>query len=69
MSHEHDRETVVVREGGSGAGMILGIIAIILVVAAIWYFALGPGAGTFGGDQTQEGPNVNIEVPVEAPSS
>jgi hypothetical protein len=64
---DHDRDTVVVRDGGSGAGLILGILAIILVLAGLWYFAMGPGAGA-GGD-TQEGPTINIEAPeVEAPA-
>ncbi len=69
MADEHDRETVVVREGGSGAGMILGILAIILVLAGLWYFLLGPGAGGGGGGAQSEGGDVNIEVPVEPPAS
>lgn len=44
MTHE-DRDTVVVTEGsGSGMGVILGVIAILVLLAAVWYFALGPGA-------------------------
>jgi hypothetical protein len=65
MADDHD--TVVVTERGGGTGTILGILAIILVLAGLWYFAMGPGAG--GGDQTQEGGDVNIEVPVEPPAS
>ena len=47
MTHEH-RETVVVDRdgGGSGMGAILGIIAILVLLAAVWYFALGPGASS-----------------------
>ncbi len=26
-------------------GMILGIIGIVVLLIAVWYFALGPGAG------------------------
>jgi hypothetical protein len=64
MTDDHDHDTVVVREDGSSAGMILGIIAVIIVLAGLWYFAMGPGAG--GGGTTQENnPDVNIEVPVE----
>lgn len=46
MTHEH--ETVVVEgdRGGSGMGAVLGIIAIIVLLAAVWYFALGPGGGS-----------------------
>jgi hypothetical protein len=45
MNDEH-HDTVVVDRGGSGMGAILGIIAIIALLAAVWYFALGPGAGS-----------------------
>ena len=46
--------------------MILGILAVIIVLAGLWYFAMGPGSG--GGTTTQENnPDVNIEVPVEEP--
>jgi hypothetical protein len=45
MTNEHDHDTVVVdRGGGSGMGAILGIIGIIILLVAVWYFALGPGA-------------------------
>jgi len=64
MADDHD--TVVVKDSGSGAGMILGILAVIIVLAGLWYFALGPGSSG-GGSTTQENnPDVNIEVP-EAP--
>ncbi len=43
MSHDHD--TVVVdKGGGSGMGAILAVIGIVVLLAAVWYFALGPGA-------------------------
>ena len=59
--YDRDRDTVVVRDEGSSAGMILGILAVIIVLAGLWYFAMGPGAGT-----TDEGnPDVNIEAPVD----
>ena len=47
MTHEHDHDTVVVTDdsGGSNMGMILGIIGIVVLLIAVWYFALGPGAG------------------------
>jgi len=50
MTHEHDHDTVVVddRDSGSGIGAILGVLGIIVLLVAIWYFALGPGAGTTG---------------------
>ena len=47
MTHEHD--TVVVQDGGgSSMGAILGVIAIIVLLVAVWYFALGPGASSNG---------------------
>ena len=64
MADDFDRDTVVVREEGSSAGMILGVLAIIIVLAGLWYFAMGPGAG---GATTQDNTDVNIEVPVEEP--
>jgi len=43
MTREHD--TVVVdKGGGSGMGAILGIIGILVLLVAVWYFALGPGS-------------------------
>jgi hypothetical protein len=49
MTHDH-HDTVVVEDerSGSGMGAILGIIAVIVLLAAVWYFALGPGAGSGG---------------------
>ena len=61
-----DRETVVVKDGGSSTGAILGIIAIIIVLALGWYFLMGPGAGS----RTQPNDiNVNVELPSVAPQS
>ena len=62
-----DRETVVVKDGSSGAGMILGIIAIIAIVAAIWFFALGPGAASNSGTDNG-GTTINVQVPTGAPN-
>ncbi len=62
-----DRNTVVVKDGGSGAGMILGVIAIIAIVAAIWFFALGPGANTKSGTN-DGGTTINVAVPTGAPN-
>lgn len=60
------RETVVVKDSGSGAGVILGIIVLLIVVAAGWYFLIGPGAGaaTSPGDI-----NINVELPSVAPAA
>ena len=63
-----DQNTVVVKDdGGSGAGMILGVIAIIAIVAAIWFFALGPGSNSNSGTNNG-GTTINVEVPTGAPN-
>jgi hypothetical protein len=48
MTEPRDRDTVVVtdRDGGTGFGMILGILLVIALLIAVWYFTLGPGRGT-----------------------
>jgi hypothetical protein len=61
-----DPNTVVVKDGGSNTGVILGIIAIIIVLALGWYFLMGPGAG--GSTQSQD-TNINVEVPSVAPAA
>jgi hypothetical protein len=67
MSDPHyDRDTVVVRDGGSSTGLVLGIIAVIIVLVGAWYFLMGPGAGT---TSTSQDTNVTIEVPSVAPES
>ena len=66
MSDMHDRDTVVVRDGGSSTGLILGIIAVIIVLAGAWYFLMGPGAGT---TTTPTDVNVDVTLPSVAPAS
>ena len=62
-----DRETVVVKDGGSNAGLILGIIAIVIVLAVGWYFLMGPGAGSSSNSSNDT--NINVELPSVAPQS
>jgi hypothetical protein len=57
----HDHHDVVVENRGSGMGAILGVIAVLVLVAGFWYFAFGPGQGTFGGT-TEGGSDINIDV-------
>ncbi len=64
MSDNHD--TVVVKDGGSSTGLILGIIALVIILAAGWYFLLGPGAGT---TDNPTDVNVNVELPSVAPDA
>jgi len=60
-----DRDTVVVKDGGSSIGTILGIIAIILVLAGLWYFLIGPGANSKSGSNI----NVDVNLPSLAPAA
>jgi hypothetical protein len=67
MSDPHyDRDTVVVRDGGSSTGLILGIIAVIIVLAGAWYFLVGPGASTTSNPTDV---NVDVTIPSVAPAS
>ena len=55
MTNDH-HDTVVVERGGSGMGAILGILAILVLLAAVWYFALGHGSSPSGtGGKTNNG--------------
>ena len=60
----YDHDTVVVKDGGSSTGMILGIIAVIIVLAGAWYFLAGPGATS----STPTDVNVNVTLPSVAPA-
>jgi hypothetical protein len=61
------RDTVVVKDGGSSTGMILGILAIIIVLAVGWYFLMGPGAGTSSNSSNDT--NINVTLPSVAPAA
>lgn len=63
MSHDHD--TVVVDSGGgSNMGAILAVIGIIVLLVAVWYFALGPGASP----STTNNTNTNTVNPPAEPA-
>ena len=67
---QDDHDVVVVDRsgGGGGAATILGVIVIALLIVGIWFFAFGPGQGTFGGTTDQPNDiNVNVELPSVAP--
>jgi len=57
-----ERDTVVVKDGGSGSGIILGIIVLIVVLAGAWYLLMGPGA-----ESTPSNIDVNLNVPTLGP--
>jgi len=68
-----DRDDVLVEEDtGSTVGTVLGIVVIVGLLAAIWWFALGPGAagqaGT-GNDGDVVAPSPAEQLPSVAPSS
>ena len=62
---EDRHDTGVVKDGGSSMGMILGIIAILIVLAGLWYFLMGPGASS---TNSPNDINVNVELPSLAPA-
>lgn len=64
MTHDHHDTVVVEDRGGSGMGAILGILAIVALLVAIWYFALGPGAGSSGTTNSGSGGGGGNEAPV-----
>jgi hypothetical protein len=64
MSDQHD--TVVVKDGGSNAGVLIALVALVIVLAGAWYFVMGPGAGT---STAPNDINVNVELPSVAPAS
>jgi len=42
---EIDDDVVIVDTGsGSSTGVVLAIIAVLIVLTGVWWFALGPGA-------------------------
>ena len=61
------RDTVVVRDRGSNAGVILAVIILVLALAIGWWFILGPGAGAQG--TTPGDINVNVELPSVMPEA
>jgi hypothetical protein len=67
MADYRDRDTVVVTEDrGSGLGTILGILLVIALLVAVWYFTLGPGRGTVdtnSGGNSQPLPSVQASAP------
>jgi hypothetical protein len=68
-----DRDTTVVREDrGSGLGTILGILLVIALLIAVWYFTLGPGRGTVdvnSGGNGQAVPSVQAPAASAAPDA
>ncbi len=72
MTEHHDHDTVVVSDGGSSTATILGVLLIVVLLLAVWFFTLGPGAGS-GGTTDQGGTDTNplpsISIPSQPASS
>ena len=68
MTHEHDHDDTVgvERDSGSGMGAILGILGVLILLAAVWYFALGPGAATQPSGGTENPPAETTPAPLES---
>jgi hypothetical protein len=75
MTDYRDRDTVVVtedRDRGSGLGTLLGLLLVIALLVAVWYFTLGPGRGTVdtnSGGNTQPLPSVQAPADSQAPAA
>lgn len=56
-----DRETVIVDRGGSGAGLLVGIVLVVAMLA-IGYLVFFNGDGAGGGSVDVDVPAVNVDV-------
>jgi hypothetical protein len=57
MTDENKQIVVSGRGGGPGLGIILGILIVILIVGAVWWFGFGPG------HVAQSGTTINVNLP------
>ena len=66
-----NHETIVTGGGDSGAGLVIGIVlAVALVIGAIWLFNNGFFNGTAPGPSvTIEAPAVQVPAPAPAPAN
>ncbi|HYX12326.1 MAG TPA: hypothetical protein VE817_10095 [Candidatus Acidoferrum sp.] len=63
MTDEHHDTVVVDGDRSSGMGAVIGIIAIIVLLVAVWYVALGPGAGSGGTTTNNNTTNNGVNLP------
>ena len=59
----NDRETVVIKDGGSGAGItaVVAIVVLAIVLILGWYRLIGPGSGT--SSNTYNAPDLDVNLP------
>ena len=59
--HEYDADddVDVVDRSGSSTGAMLGILLVLVILAAVWWFALGPG---MAGSGATADPNSNARA-------
>ena len=56
-------------DSGVGAGMIVGILVVIVAIGfAIWYFGLGGNGANNSTDINVQPPQINVNVPSPASS-
>ncbi len=65
--NDEDHDVVVVDRGGNGGAVLLAVVVLVILVIAVWFFALGPGQGTFTG--SDGGVDINVELPSVAPGA
>lgn len=62
-----DREVIVTNTGSNGnsaGALVAGIIAVLLIALAVWYFGLRGGTG-----DTDTGGDVNVTVEIPTPTT
>jgi hypothetical protein len=50
-----DKDVIVTNQGSSAGALVAGIVAVLLIALAVWYFGFNP--------QSQDG-EADLEVPV-----
>ena len=61
MTDRTEREVIVTNDGRSSGALVAGIVAVLVILLAIWFFAnndVGGDDGTIGGTV-----DVNVSVP------
>jgi hypothetical protein len=59
---DREREVIVTNDGSSAGALVAGIVAVLLIVFAVWYLGFRPAA-----DDADV--NINVEVPESVPET